>query len=69
VTLGGIVVGLGAALAGSRFIASILYDVSPRDPVVFATTMLMLLVVALTGCWLPARRAARVSPVEAMRAE
>jgi putative ABC transport system permease protein len=69
VTLGGIAVGLGAALAGSRLIESLLYDVSPRDPVVFATTMLMLLVVALTACWLPARRAARVSPVEAMRAE
>ena len=68
-TLGGIVVGLGAALVGSRLIESLLYDVSPRDPVVFATTMLMLLAVALTACWLPARRAARVSPVEAMRAE
>lgn len=69
VTLGGIAVGLGAALAGSRLIESLLYDVNPRDPVVFATAMLALLAVALTACWLPARRAARVSPVEAMRAE
>jgi putative ABC transport system permease protein len=43
--------------------------VSPRDPVVFATTILALLTVALTACWLPARRAAQVSPVDAMRAE
>jgi ABC-type antimicrobial peptide transport system permease subunit len=69
VTLGSIAVGLGAALAGSRLIESLLYDVNPRDPVVFATAMLALLAVALTACWLPARRAARVSPVEAMRAE
>ena len=69
VTLTGIAAGLGAALASSRLIESLLYDVSPRDPVVFATAILALLAVALIACWLPARRAARVSPVEAMRTE
>jgi ABC-type antimicrobial peptide transport system permease subunit len=69
VTLSGMMAGVGAALAGSRLIESLLYGVSPRDPVVFATTMLMLLSVALIACWLPARRAARVSPIQAMRAE
>ena len=69
VTLTGIAAGLGAALASSRLIESLLYDVSPRDPVVFASAILALLAVALTACWLPARRAAHVSPVEAMRAE
>jgi putative ABC transport system permease protein len=69
VALAGIVIGVGAAWAGSRFIASLLYGVSPRDPGVFVTTTLMLLGAALLACWLPARRAARLSPVEALRTE
>jgi putative ABC transport system permease protein len=69
VTLTGIAVGLGAAFAGTRLIEALLYDVSPRDPAVFATAILALFAVALVACWLPARRAARVSPIEALRAE
>jgi putative ABC transport system permease protein len=69
VALAGITVGLGAAWAGTRVIASLLYGVSPRDPGVFAATTLTLLAVALLACWLPARRAARLSPVEALRTE
>lgn len=69
VTLVGIAVGLGAALAGGRLMEALLYDVSPRDPLVFVTAMLAMFAVALAACWLPARRAARVSPVEALRAE
>ena len=69
VSLAGVAVGLAAALAGSRLIESLLYEVSPRDPVVFGVTALTLLGVALLACWLPARRAARVSPVEALRAD
>jgi putative ABC transport system permease protein len=69
VTIGGIVVGLTAALAGSRLLGSLLYDVSARDPGVFAATTLALLVVALIACWLPARRAARQSPLDALRAD
>jgi ABC-type antimicrobial peptide transport system permease subunit len=57
VALAGIVIGVGAAWAGSRFIASLLYGVSPRDPESFVTTTLMLLGAALLACWLPARRA------------
>jgi predicted permease len=67
VALAGITIGLAAAWAGSRFIASLLYGVSPRDPGVFAATTLTLLGVALLACWLPARRAARLSPLEALR--
>ena len=69
VALGGIGVGLVAAFAGGRLIASLLYDVSPRDPAVFAATALALLVVAVAACWLPARRAAHVDPLIALRAE
>jgi putative ABC transport system permease protein len=56
-------------MAGSRFIASLVYGVSPRNPAVFATTAFTLLGVALLACWLPARRAAALSPVEALRTE
>jgi hypothetical protein len=69
VTLAGIGVGLATAAAGSRLIESLLYGVSSRDPGVFAATTLTLLAVALLACWLPARRAARLSPIEALRTE
>ena len=58
-----------APLAGSRLIQSLLFQVSPRDPVVFFTTTLFLVGVALLACWLPARRAARLSPLDALRAD
>jgi predicted permease len=67
VTLAGIAIGLGFAVAGGRFIQSLLYGVSPRDPAVLAATTVTLLAVALLACWLPARRAARLSPIEALR--
>jgi len=69
VAFAGAAVGLAAALAGSRLIASLLYGISPRDPAVFAGTTVLLLVVAGAACWLPARRAARLSPLEALRVD
>jgi ABC-type antimicrobial peptide transport system permease subunit len=69
VTMLGIVAGLIAALAGSQLIRSLLYGVSPRDPIVFSLTTVALLVVALLACWLPARRASRLSPLQALRTE
>jgi putative ABC transport system permease protein len=69
VAIAGIVIGLAAAVAGSRVIASLLYDVSPRDPVVFAATSVALLAIALAACWIPARRAASVDPLIALRAD
>ena len=63
----GIVAGLATAFAGSRLIESLLYGISPRDPAVFASTTAILLAVALPACWFPARRAARLSPLEALR--
>jgi putative ABC transport system permease protein len=69
VALAGVIVGLAMAFVGGRLIESLLYAVSPRDPGVFAATTFLLLAVALLACWLPARRAARLSPLEALRAE
>jgi putative ABC transport system permease protein len=69
VALVGIVLGLATALAGSRLIESLLYGVSSHDPVVFASAAVALLGVALLACWLPARRAAAVDPLVALRAE
>jgi predicted permease len=69
VALVGIVIGLAAAFAGSRLIASVLYGISPRDPVVFTSMAIALQVVALIACWLPARRAAALSPTIALRTE
>ncbi len=69
VAIAGVVVGLGLAYAGSRFIASLLYGVSATDPGVFAATTVLLLTVAVVACWLPARRGARLSPLEALRTE
>jgi predicted permease len=65
----GTALGLLAALGVTRFAASLLYDVNPTDPVTFATVGLFLLWVALVACALPARAAARVNPVEALRSE
>lgn len=69
VALAGIGVGLGAAFAGGRLMQTLLYGISPRDPAVFMATTITLLLVALVACWIPARRAARLNPVEALRAD
>jgi ABC-type antimicrobial peptide transport system permease subunit len=59
---------LGAALL-TRFMRSVLYGVETTDPVTFAGVTLVLLGVAFLASWIPARRAARVDPLIAMRAE
>jgi putative ABC transport system permease protein len=65
----GIAVGLLTALALSRSLSTLLFNVSPRDPLAFAAAPLVLLLTAVVAAWLPARRAARVDPVEALRRE
>jgi putative ABC transport system permease protein len=69
VALAGIAVGLAAAIAGGRLIESLLYGVSSRDPGVLVAMTIALLGVAVVACWLPARRAARLSPIEALRTD
>ncbi len=61
--------GLAAALAGSRWIAGMLYQVGPADPVTFGGIALLLALVALFACYLPARRATRMDPALALRGE
>jgi len=67
VTMVGVGLGLAGALAGGRLIEALLYNVSPRDPVVIGVVTLLLTTIALVACWLPARRAARLNPLDALR--
>ena len=65
----GVGVGLVASLGISRVLASLLYGVSATDPITFVATASLLVGVSLLATWLPARRAARVDPVEALRGD
>jgi predicted permease len=65
----GMVVGLALAAGVSRLLAIILFDVKPRDPVIFGAVVLVLSAVGLLACLVPARRATRVDPIVALRTE
>jgi len=65
----GLAVGVAAAVALMRFLRSVLYEVSPSDPVALAGAAVVLALVALAAHWLPARRAARLDPVAALKSE
>jgi predicted permease len=65
----GIVIGLAGAWGMTRLMSSLLFDVSPTDPITFGIVGLLLLLVALLACWIPARRATRVDPLEALRCD
>jgi putative ABC transport system permease protein len=65
----GLLIGLGATILTSRVMASMLFQTSTGDPLTFGLTILLLGAVALAACLLPARRATRVNPIEALRTE
>ncbi|HTH50063.1 MAG TPA: ABC transporter permease [Candidatus Limnocylindria bacterium] len=65
----GMGIGLAAAFGVTRLLRGFLYEVQPLDPVTFGSVAVLLAAVALFACWLPARRAARVDPMVALRAE
>lgn len=67
--LAGVALGLAGALALTRLLAGLLFGTSPTDPVVFVLLPLALTLIAVAASYLPARRAARVDPVVALRAE
>lgn len=69
ITLVGAAVGLAGAVAMSRLFVSLLFEVSPVDPVSLAASCVLLLAVAMVAAYLPARRATKIDPVEALRAE
>jgi len=67
--IAGIVTGVGAALGLMRLVKSMLYGIQPYDPLTMLGGVAILLTVALAASWIPARRAARVQPMEALRHE
>lgn len=69
VTVAGVIVGLAGAFAVTGFLKSLLFDVQPYDPKVFAMISLLISVVGLFACFVPARRATKVDPLKALRHE
>jgi ABC-type antimicrobial peptide transport system permease subunit len=65
-TAAGIVIGAVAAVVLTRLMGNLLYNVSPRDPIAFGTAFIVLIVVAFIACFVPAWRATRIDPVQAL---
>ena len=65
----GLVVGIPVALVFVRVLRSVLFGVNPHDPLTIAASILLVLAVAALAAWIPARRAAKIDPMEALRYE
>ena len=68
-TLAGVIIGVAAAFALTSAVKSFLFGVTPNDPATFFTVAAVLAAAALAACYLPARRAAQVDPLRALRTE
>jgi putative ABC transport system permease protein len=68
-SIGGSVVGVAGAICLTRFLSSYLFRVSATDPLTFVLAPLLIIVVATLACYVPARRAAKIDPMEALRYE
>jgi ABC-type antimicrobial peptide transport system permease subunit len=67
--LTGIAIGVAASWALTRLMATMLFEVRATDPATFALIALLLAGIAIVACWIPARRAAKVDPMVALRCE
>ena len=65
----GLAIGLVGAMVVTRIMSSLLYDISPTDPLTFLCVALLLTIVVMLACYVPARRAAKIDPMEALRYE
>ena len=65
----GVAFGIAAALGATRLMKSLLFEISPADPATYAAVAATLVVAALLASYLPARRATRIAPLDALRAE
>ena len=68
-TVGGVILGIPVAAAVTRYLRALLFGITPLDPISFVTAPLLLLLIALLACYLPARRATTIDPMMALRCE
>jgi ABC-type antimicrobial peptide transport system permease subunit len=69
VVLVGVVIGVGVAVAATRLLGTLLFDVKAVDPVVFVAMSVMMLAIGMLASYMPARRASRVDPIESLRSD